>query len=142
MAAMDDRSLTWLMVQNSTPYRMQLSADCTDNPDQRIAEDIKLFVSNTLSLVTGLLGSVLTLGSFIVILWGLSNAAPLTLFGHAVGVPGYLVWSQSSMQWSGLRSRIGSGGHWSTSTLSSSATRQISVRDCCAFARTQSRLRF
>ena len=88
---MTDRLLgAWL--QNSTPYRMQLSADCVDNPDQRIAEDIKLFVSSTLSLVTGLLGSVLTLGSFIVILWGLSNAAPLTLFGQTLPIPGYLVW--------------------------------------------------
>jgi vitamin B12/bleomycin/antimicrobial peptide transport system ATP-binding/permease protein len=81
---------SWL--KDSTPYRMQLSADCADNPDQRIAEDIKLFVSNTLSLGTGLLGAVVTLGSFIVILWGLSGAAPLTLFGHALGIPGYLVW--------------------------------------------------
>ena len=81
---------SWL--KDSTPYRMQLSGDCADNPDQRIAEDIKLFVSNTLSLGTGLLGAVVTLGSFIVILWGLSSAAPLTLFGHALGIPGYLVW--------------------------------------------------
>jgi vitamin B12/bleomycin/antimicrobial peptide transport system ATP-binding/permease protein len=81
---------SWL--RESTAYRMQLAGDCTDNPDQRIAEDIKLFVSNTLSLGTGLLGSVVTLGSFVVILWGLSNAAPLTLFGHALGIPGYLVW--------------------------------------------------
>ena len=81
---------SWL--KDSTPYRMQLSADRTDNPDQRIAEDIKLFVSNTLSLGTGLLGAVVTLGSFIVILWGLSSAAPLTLFGHVLGIPGYLVW--------------------------------------------------
>ena len=81
----------WL--QNSTPYRMQLSGDCADNPDQRIAEDIKLFVSSTLSLGTGLLGAVVTLGSFIMILWGLSNAAPLTLFGQAVTIPGYLVWA-------------------------------------------------
>jgi putative ATP-binding cassette transporter len=81
---------SWL--NDSTPYRMQLSADCTDNPDQRIAEDIKLFVSNTLSLGTGLLGAVVTLGSFIVILWGLSSAAPLALFGHTLGIPGYLVW--------------------------------------------------
>jgi vitamin B12/bleomycin/antimicrobial peptide transport system ATP-binding/permease protein len=81
---------SWL--RDSTPYRMQLSADCADNPDQRIAEDIKLFVSNTLTLGTGLLGAVVTLGSFIVILWGLSSAAPLTLFGHVLGVPGYLVW--------------------------------------------------
>ena len=49
-------------------------------------------MSNTLSLGTGLLGSVVTLVSFIVILWGLSNAAPLTLFGLALGIPGYLVW--------------------------------------------------
>jgi len=81
---------SWL--RDSTPYRMQLSADCADNPDQRIAEDIKLFVSNTLTLGTGLLGAVVTLGSFIVILWGLSSAAPLTLFGHVLGIPGYLVW--------------------------------------------------
>ena len=39
-----------------------------------------------------MLGAVVTLGSFIVILWGLSSAAPLTLFGHALGIPGYLVW--------------------------------------------------
>jgi vitamin B12/bleomycin/antimicrobial peptide transport system ATP-binding/permease protein len=84
---------SWL--NNSTAYRMQLTGDCTDNPDQRIAEDIKLFVSNTLSLGTGLLGSAVTLGSFVVILWGLSNAAPLTLFGHALGIPGYLVWVAS-----------------------------------------------
>jgi vitamin B12/bleomycin/antimicrobial peptide transport system ATP-binding/permease protein len=88
---MTDRLLgSWL--QGSTPYRMQLSADCVDNPDQRIAEDLKLFVSNTLSLGTGLLGAVVTLGSFTVILWGLSNAAPLTLLGHTLPISGYLVW--------------------------------------------------
>jgi putative ATP-binding cassette transporter len=88
---MTDRLLgSWL--QGSTPYRMQLAADGVDNPDQRIAEDIKLFVSNTLSLGTGLLGALVTLGSFTVILWGLANAAPLTLFGHTLPIPGYLVW--------------------------------------------------
>src|SRR5262249_7272367 len=46
----------WL--HDSTVYRMQLSGDCSDNPDQRIAEDVTLFVSYTLSLGTGLLGSV------------------------------------------------------------------------------------
>src|SRR5262245_30072877 len=80
----------WL--DSSTAYRMQLSRDSADNPDQRIAEDIKLFVANTLSLGTGLLGSVVTLGTFVVILWGLSNAVPLSLGGYAVSIPGYLVW--------------------------------------------------
>jgi len=84
--------LLGLWLKDSTQYRMQLASNCTDNPDQRIAEDIKLFVANTLTLGTGLLGSVVTLGSFIMILWGLSNAAPLTVFGFALSVPGYLVW--------------------------------------------------
>ena len=49
---MTDRLLgSWL--QGSTPYRMQLSADGVDNPYERIAEDIKLFVSNTRSLRSG-----------------------------------------------------------------------------------------
>jgi putative ATP-binding cassette transporter len=81
---------SWL--NDSTPYRMQLAADGVDNPDQRIAEDVKLFVAKTLSLGTGLLGAVVTLGSFVVILWSLSDAAPLTLSGHALAIPGYLVW--------------------------------------------------
>jgi vitamin B12/bleomycin/antimicrobial peptide transport system ATP-binding/permease protein len=81
---------SWL--RDSTPYRMQLSPGCVDNPDQRIAEDVKLFVSHTIAIGTGLLGALVTLGSFVVILWALSNVAPLTLFGHALAIPGYLVW--------------------------------------------------
>jgi len=81
---------SWL--KGATPYRMQLSANGIDNPDQRIAEDVKQFVSYTLSLGTGLIGAVVTLASFIWILWGLSEAAPLTLFGHVLALPGYMVW--------------------------------------------------
>jgi len=81
---------SWL--QGATPYRMQLSANAIDNPDQRICEDVKQFVAHTLSLGTGLLGAVVTLASFVFILWGLSKAAPLTLFGHSMAIPGYLVW--------------------------------------------------
>jgi vitamin B12/bleomycin/antimicrobial peptide transport system ATP-binding/permease protein len=81
---------SWL--QGATPYRMQLSVNAIDNPDQRICEDVKQFVAHTLSLGTGLLGAVVTLASFVFILWGLSKAAPLTLFGHTLAFPGYLVW--------------------------------------------------
>jgi vitamin B12/bleomycin/antimicrobial peptide transport system ATP-binding/permease protein len=80
----------WL--QGATPYRMQLSANAVDNPDQRICEDVKQFVAHTLSLGTGLIGAVVTLASFVFILWGLSQAAPLSLFGHTLTFPGYLVW--------------------------------------------------
>jgi putative ATP-binding cassette transporter len=81
----------WL--EGANHYRMQLLGDAADNPDQRIAEDIQLFVERTLALGIGLLGALVTLGSFVVILWALSAAAPLHLFGSEWAIPGYLVWA-------------------------------------------------
>lgn len=80
----------WLSDANH--YRMQLKGDAADNPDQRIADDVKSFVDQTLSLTVGLLSAMVTLGSFVVILWGLSADSPLHLFGHEFMIPGYLVW--------------------------------------------------
>ncbi len=80
----------WL--EDANHYRMQLQGDAADNPDQRITDDIKLFVERTLDIGVGLLSSVVTLASFIVILWGLSAASPLTIFGREFAIPGYLVW--------------------------------------------------
>ncbi|QDL96140.1 ABC transporter ATP-binding protein/permease [Rhodopseudomonas palustris] len=80
----------WL--HDANHYQMQLTGDAADNPDQRIAEDTQLFVERTLALGIGLLNAVVTLASFVVILWGLSNEAPLHLFGQDVPIPGYLVW--------------------------------------------------
>src|ERR1700755_1363719 len=89
---MTDRYLdSWLTGANH--YRMQLLGDAADNPDQRISEDIKQFIENGLSLGLGLLNSVVTLGSFGAILWGLSAGAPFTLFGINFAIPGYLVWA-------------------------------------------------
>ena len=88
---MTDRYLGgWL--HDANHYRMQLLGDAADNPDQRIAEDTQRFVEQTLSLGIGLLSAVVTLVSFVFILWGLSNAAPLHLFGKDIAIPGYLVW--------------------------------------------------
>ena len=80
-------------------YRMQLLGDAADNPDQRIAEDVRQFIdggasgAGILSLGLGLLNSVVTLGSFVIILWSLSAAAPLHAFGIVWAIPGYLVWA-------------------------------------------------
>jgi vitamin B12/bleomycin/antimicrobial peptide transport system ATP-binding/permease protein len=81
----------WLAGANH--YRMQLLGDAADNPDQRIAEDINLFIDRTLSISVGLLSAIVTLSSFVVILWTLSAAAPLHLFGASFSIPGYLVWA-------------------------------------------------
>jgi len=73
-------------------YRMQLQGDAADNPDQRISDDVKLFVDRTLDIGLSLLNSVVTLFSFVIILWGLSAAAPFHFFGNELAIPGYLVW--------------------------------------------------
>jgi putative ATP-binding cassette transporter len=81
----------WLNTANH--YRMQLLGDAADNPDQRIADDLQLFVQQTLQIGTGILNSIVTLFSFVVILWTLSEQAPLHLFGSGFVIPGYLVWA-------------------------------------------------
>lgn len=81
----------WLAGANH--YRMQLLGDAADNPDQRIAEDISQFITSTLTIGLQLLNSCVTLLSFMVILWGLSAAAPLHLFGMTLVIPGYLLWA-------------------------------------------------
>ena len=80
----------WL--HDANHYRMQLQGDAADNPDQRVSDDVKLFVDRTLNIGVGLLSSVVTLFSFVIILWGLSAAAPLHAFGREFEIPGYLVW--------------------------------------------------
>ncbi len=71
-------------------YRLELAKEGADNPDQRIADDLRLFVSDSLSLSLGLLRELVTLVSFLGILWGLSGA--LTIPGLEIEVPGYMVW--------------------------------------------------
>ncbi|HEY4252595.1 MAG TPA: ABC transporter ATP-binding protein/permease [Roseomonas sp.] len=69
-------------------YRIPLTEADTDNPDQRIADDARLFVDDTLVLGLGLMNAVVTLASFVVVLWSLSG--PLEILG--VSIPGYMVW--------------------------------------------------
>ena len=69
-------------------YRLQLVDKGTDNPDQRIADDLNIFVDLTLTLALGLLSAVVTLVSFVGILWAISGA--ITLLG--IEIPGYMVW--------------------------------------------------
>ncbi|MBI3917367.1 MAG: ABC transporter ATP-binding protein/permease [Betaproteobacteria bacterium] len=79
-------------IANRTYYRMQLTDGGTDNPDQRIADDLAMFVDRTLNLSLGFLSAVVTLFSFLAILWALSGALEVTFAGAAVRVEGYMVW--------------------------------------------------
>jgi vitamin B12/bleomycin/antimicrobial peptide transport system ATP-binding/permease protein len=85
-----DRYLNaWL--SDRTYYRMQLMAGDADNPDQRIAEDVRLFVTRSLSLSLQFLSAATTLVSFVGILWFLSGPMKLPWLGWTV--PGYMVWA-------------------------------------------------
>jgi putative ATP-binding cassette transporter len=69
-------------------YRLQLADRGVDNPDQRIADDLRIFVDMTLDLSIGLLSAIVTLASFTVILWTLSG--DFTVGG--VAIPGFMFW--------------------------------------------------
>jgi putative ATP-binding cassette transporter len=82
-------------------YRMELGrfggsdpalGGTPDNPDQRIAEDINQFTALTTGLSMGLLNSVVTLASFVGILWGLSGGFAFTVAGSEYNIPGFMVW--------------------------------------------------
>lgn len=63
-----------------------------DNPDQRISEDVNQFTSYSVSLTMGLLNAVVTLVSFVGILWGLSGSFSFSLGGSEYTIPGFMVW--------------------------------------------------
>jgi vitamin B12/bleomycin/antimicrobial peptide transport system ATP-binding/permease protein len=72
-------------------YQLELEDRRTDNPDQRIAEDLNLFTADTLGIALGLLSSFVTLVSFITVLWTISGSVTVPL-GEGITVPGYMVW--------------------------------------------------
>jgi vitamin B12/bleomycin/antimicrobial peptide transport system ATP-binding/permease protein len=81
----------WLADQ--TYYRLQLQNAETDNPDQRIAEDLRLFVGVTLTLGMGFLSSLVTVISFVAILWRLSGVLNVSVAGASLHIYGFMVWA-------------------------------------------------
>jgi len=81
----------WL--EKRSYYYLENFDEVTDNPDQRIQEDVGSIVNLSLELLIGLVSSVTTIGAFIYVLWTLSGdlAIPLGSFG-TFHISGYLVW--------------------------------------------------
>ncbi|WP_353140968.1 ABC transporter ATP-binding protein/permease [Limnohabitans sp.] len=74
-------------------YQLELqSQNGTDNPDQRIQEDVQQFTADTVSLSLGLLDATVTLLSFVGILWGLSGGFSFDVMGETYNLPGFMVW--------------------------------------------------
>jgi vitamin B12/bleomycin/antimicrobial peptide transport system ATP-binding/permease protein len=75
-------------------YRLQLDGDQTDNPDQRISEDLNLFPAQSLSLSLGLFSNIVQAVSFSFILWNLSGPLAISLGNWGkVSIPGYMFWA-------------------------------------------------
>ncbi|WJF90597.1 ABC transporter ATP-binding protein/permease [Paraburkholderia bonniea] len=75
-----------------TFYRIERDS-LTDNPDQRISDDLQSFATTTLALTLDLLSTVVTLISFITILWSLAGALTIMLGSTPIHIPGYMVWA-------------------------------------------------
>lgn len=87
-----NRIVHWLADNNF--YRLQLTDRQTDNPDQRIAEDINEFVGSTLNLSIGYLRELATLFTFLGVLWTLSKPSELTIGNTTFQLAqGYMVWA-------------------------------------------------
>lgn len=81
----------WL--KNKTYYHLQMFGKDTDNPDQRISEDVKLFVEMTLGFTIGIIKAFCTFASFVVILYGMSGPLTIQIFGYSFTINGYLFWA-------------------------------------------------
>ena len=74
-------------------YRLEQDARGTDNPDQRISEDLRVFTSTTLTLTLDLLQQVVTVISFLAILWTVSGPLEIKFGDGLYVIPGYMVWA-------------------------------------------------
>jgi len=80
----------WMSAQAYT--QAQLHRGEIDNPDQRVAEDVREFVASALGLSLSLLGALATLVTFGGLLWTLSRNWPLHAGSTPVHLPGFMLW--------------------------------------------------
>ena len=81
----------WL--REGRQYQLEMAGNGHDNPDQRIADDVRMTTELAVEFVTGLLSALLMLTAFVGILWTLSGPLHLALMGREVTIPGYMVWA-------------------------------------------------
>ncbi|MGJ4857280.1 ABC transporter ATP-binding protein/permease [Labrys sp. La1] len=81
----------WL--SDKVHYRLSVAGNKTDNPDQRISEDVRDFVQGSYDNYTGIFSQLLNIYAFVTILWGISAEFPYKIAGYDLSnIPGYLVW--------------------------------------------------
>jgi vitamin B12/bleomycin/antimicrobial peptide transport system ATP-binding/permease protein len=84
-------SLSRAWLTDNVFYRLTLAGE-PDNPDQRLAEDINLLVTESLDLLRSFISAVARILSFSVLLWTLSSELSLPFVDSQLRIPGYLFW--------------------------------------------------
>jgi putative ATP-binding cassette transporter len=81
----------WL--NSGRQYQLGLLAEECDNPDGRIAEDIRVSCELAVEFAQSILQCVLQLVTFLSVLWVLSGDLPIRIGDTEISVPGYMVWA-------------------------------------------------
>lgn len=79
----------WLSDNRHT--RLRFIAGDHEAPEYRIAEDARVATDLPIDLVIGLLQSLLTIVTFIGVLWSVGNSVTIDIRGFVLSIPGYLV---------------------------------------------------
>ncbi|MER8826188.1 ATP-binding cassette domain-containing protein [Mesorhizobium sp. M0938] len=79
----------WLA--NGRYYQLNLVGGDHQNPEARIAEDLRIATESPVDFIAGVLNAFLSASTFIVVLWTIGGALTLTIAGSSVTIPGFLV---------------------------------------------------
>jgi vitamin B12/bleomycin/antimicrobial peptide transport system ATP-binding/permease protein len=84
----------WL--KDDRHYKIQFSGEKADNPEQRISEDIRTYVTSTSFLASRFFATFLSLAAFVQVLWDISERFKTQsgegFFASLASIPGFLVW--------------------------------------------------
>ena len=79
----------WL--PNGRYYQLNLVSGDHENPEYRIAEDLRIATDAPVDFAAGVTSALLSATTFIVVLWTIGGALTMTLAGSTIPIPGFLV---------------------------------------------------
>ncbi|TYL92269.1 ABC transporter ATP-binding protein/permease [Bradyrhizobium rifense] len=79
----------WLA--NGRYYQLNLVGGDHENPEYRIAEDLRVATDSPVDFLAGVTSALLSAATFIVVLWTIGGALTVTISGSSITIPGFLV---------------------------------------------------
>ncbi|HJQ55734.1 MAG TPA: SbmA/BacA-like family transporter, partial [Vineibacter sp.] len=86
------RSLIARWVDSGRHYQLNFMGGDHDNPDQRIADDVRMATELAVEFMVGIIDNLLLLVTFVGVLWTVSGALSFAIGGTPFTIPGYMVW--------------------------------------------------